>query len=86
MYLVWALRVQRPERVDESEAVSWRRAWPWLAWAAVFTVWELVALGLGGAAHPTLSALALPILAPHPARSAAYLLWLLGGVWVARRR
>jgi hypothetical protein len=65
-----------------------------VAWASVFVVaglWELTALLLqpslttDSAAHPTISVLTDPILATHPGRSIALLLWAAGGWFVMRR-
>jgi hypothetical protein len=66
--------------------VNGRGALLWLALLLAFTGWELYALFASpAAAHPTVSALAGPLLAPHWHRAVAYVLWLAGGVWLARR-
>jgi hypothetical protein len=68
------------------DSAGGRGALVWLALLLVFTGWELYALFASpSAAHPTVSALSGPLLAPHWHRAAAYLLWLAGGVWLARR-
>ena len=86
----WALGllpgVPAARRLPGPESAGGRGALVWLALALVFTGWELYALFASPAhAHPTVSALAGPLLAPHWQRAAAYLLWLAGGAWLARR-
>lgn len=88
--IVWALRpvpgAPGPRRRPAPQSAGGRGTLVWLALALVFTGWELYALFASPAdAHPTVSALAGPLLAPHWHRAAAYLLWLAGGVWLARR-
>jgi hypothetical protein len=65
-----------------------------LAWASVFVaiaLWELTQLLLQPSlttdshAHPTLSVLTDPLLATHPGRSAALLLWVALGGFLVRR-
>jgi hypothetical protein len=65
-----------------------------VAWASVFVVaglWELTALLLqpslttDSAAHPTISVLTDPILATHPGRSIALLLWAASGWFIMQR-
>jgi hypothetical protein len=65
-----------------------------VAWASVFVaagLWELTALLLqpslttDSAAHPTISVLTDPILATHPGRSIALLLWVGGGWFIMQR-
>lgn len=86
----WALRwvpgAPGPRRQPAPDTAGGRGALVWLALLLVFTGWELYALFASpAAAHPTVSALSGPLLAPHWHRAAAYLLWLAGGVWLARR-
>jgi hypothetical protein len=69
----------RPDGVDA------RGALPWLAVLLAFGAWEFYALARGGSAHPTVSALAAPILSGHLERSAGYLLWMAAGAWIGRR-
>jgi hypothetical protein len=88
--VVWAMRpvpgVSPPRRLPAPDGAGGRGALVWLALLLVFTAWELYALFASPAvAHPTVSALSGPLLAPHWHRAAAYLLWLAGGVWLARR-
>jgi hypothetical protein len=65
-----------------------------LAWASVFlalALWELTELLLQPSlttdshAHPTLSVLTDPVLATHPGRSVALLLWVAFGWFLVRR-
>jgi hypothetical protein len=85
----WALGlrlpVPPPRRRPAPLHIDGRGALVWLVIVLVFTVWELYALALGGDSHPTLSALAGPLLAPSTHRAVGYLLWLASGVWIARR-
>jgi len=79
-------RLAPPRRDAAPDTVDGRAALLWLALVVLFTGWELYALfSSPAAAHPTVSALAGPLLAPHWHRAVAYLLWLAGGVWLARR-
>jgi hypothetical protein len=58
----------------------------WAALIAAIAAWELVALfGSPRASHPTLSSISGPILAVHPARFLAFLLWLALGRDLLRR-
>lgn len=59
---------------------------PWLLLAAAACAWELQAyLRQPRYDHPTLSSLANALLGSHPARAAAFVLWLLTTVELARR-
>jgi hypothetical protein len=61
----------------------------WGAWAVLavtLVLWQLAAyLQQPRADHPTLSSLANALLDSHAARAAAFVLWLLGAVHLARR-
>ena len=85
----WALGLRLPipppQRRPAPLRIEGRGALLWLVIVLVFTAWELYALALGGYSHPTLSALAGPLLAPYTHRAIGYLLWLASGVWIARR-
>ena len=88
--IAWALRLvpraPGPRRGPAPDSSGGRGALVWLALLLVFTGWELYALFASPAdAHPTVSALSGPLLAPHWHRAAAYLVWLAGGLWLARR-
>jgi hypothetical protein len=90
LLILWAAgalpAVPGPRRRPAPQAVDGRGALWWLALLLAFTGWELYALFASPvAAHPTVSALAGPLLAPHWHRAAAYVLWLAGGAWLARR-
>jgi hypothetical protein len=74
----------------------WRRQSPrdrratgagwWLALATVVAVWQLSAYLQGPRdEHPTLSSLANALLDTQPARTAAFVLWILGAIGLARR-
>jgi hypothetical protein len=58
----------------------------WAGLVAAVAAWELVALfGSPRTSHPTLSSISGPVLAVHPARFLAFLLWLTLG-WDLLRR
>jgi hypothetical protein len=59
---------------------------PWAALAAVVGAWQLAAyLQHPRAGHPTVSSLANELLDSHPARAAAFLVWIAAAGWLARR-
>ena len=59
---------------------------PWLILAVAASAWELQAyLQQPRYEHPTLSSLANALLDSHPARAAAFILWLLTTVELTRR-
>ena len=72
--------VSRPD----DEAVT--GAWLWGVLCALLAGWEVAAyLQQPRADHPTLSYLADQVLDGHPARAAAFLVWLVVGSALARR-
>ena len=76
----WARRRPRTRQDPGSTAA------PWLLLAAAACAWELQAyLRQPRYDHPTLSSLANALLDSHPARAAAFVLWLLTTVELARR-
>jgi hypothetical protein len=59
---------------------------PWAALATVAGAWQLTAyLQHPRAGHPTVSSLANELLDSHPARAAAFLVWIAAAWWLARR-
>jgi hypothetical protein len=59
---------------------------PWAVLAAVAGAWQLAAyLQHPRADHPTVSSLANELLDSHPARAAAFLVWIAAARWLARR-
>jgi hypothetical protein len=59
---------------------------PWAGLAAVAGAWQLAAyLQHPRADHPTVSSLANELLDSHPARAAAFLVWIAAAWWLARR-
>lgn len=59
---------------------------PWAALAVVAGAWQLAAyLQHPRADHPTVSSLANELLDSHPARAAAFLVWIAAARWFARR-
>jgi len=82
----WALRRPPDRRRPAPDRIDGHGTLPWLGLLLVFLVWELFAFFRGSTpAHPTLSILLGPLLADPLSRGAGYLLWLAGGVWIARR-
>jgi hypothetical protein len=58
---------------------------PWAGLAAVAGAWQLAAyLQHPRANHPTVSSLANELLDSHPARVAAFLVWIAAAWWLAR--
>jgi hypothetical protein len=58
----------------------------WALWLGAVTGWELWALSMDPrSSHPTLSSLLNNVIETHPGRSAALLVWLALGWWLARR-
>jgi hypothetical protein len=80
-----------PGRLPPARHVDPRGAALWLGLFLAFCVWELAAFvhqpssTVGSWDHPTLSVLADPVLASHPARSLALFGWLAMG-WSLLRR
>jgi hypothetical protein len=59
---------------------------PWAGLAALAGAWQLAAyLQHPRADHPTVSSLANELLDSHPARAAAFLVWIAAAWWLARR-
>lgn len=59
---------------------------PWAALAAAAGAWQLAAyLQHPRVDHPTLSSLTNELLDSHPARAAAFLVWIAAARWLARR-
>jgi hypothetical protein len=77
-------RQRRPRRSPADGDVS--RIAPWAVLAAVAGAWQLAAyLQHPRADHPTVSSLANELLDSHPARAAAFLVWIAAAWWLARR-
>ena len=67
-------------------AVDARRALPWAVLVAAGGAWQLAAyLQQPREDHPTLSSLLNGLLDSHPARAAAFAVWVLATVALARR-
>lgn len=63
-----------------------RRSWAWLVVLAVGGLWQLAAyLQQPRHEHPTISSLVNALLGSQPARVAAFVLWILATVELARR-
>ena len=53
---------------------------------ALGALWQLAAyLQHPREVHPTLSSLANALLDSHPARAAAFVLWIIASLWLSRR-
>jgi hypothetical protein len=77
-------RWRRPRR--SSSDVDVPGIAPWAGLAAVAGAWQLAAyLQHPRADHPTVSSLANELLDSHPARAAAFLVWIAAAGWLARR-
>jgi hypothetical protein len=75
---------RRPRRSPGDGDVSGLGRWAGLA--AVAAAWQLAAyLQHPRADHPTVSSLANELLDSHPARAAAFLVWIAAAWWLARR-
>jgi hypothetical protein len=75
---------RRPRRSSSDVDVSGIARWAGLA--AVAGAWQLAAyLQHPRADHPTVSSLANELLDSHPARAAAFLVWIAAAWWLARR-
>jgi hypothetical protein len=74
-----------PRRIPAPEAVDAAGFSYWLIAIALLFEWEASAFRDNSPAHPALTVLINPLLAPHPVRSAAFALWLLAG-WALVKR
>jgi hypothetical protein len=81
-----AVGVRLPPGVASPGSERHGGGWVWAALAGAVTVWELQSfLQHPRSDHPTLSSLSNHLLQSHPSRTAAMLVWLAAGVWLARR-
>ena len=77
--------MRRPRHTERRQLDSPRWA-AWAALAAAASLWELAAyLQQPRGDHPTLSSLTNALLDSHPARTAAFVVWILVTVRLARR-
>jgi hypothetical protein len=74
-----------PERIPAPSSLDTTGFSYWAICIAALLEWEASAFRDYAPWHPTLTGLLSPLIAPHPVRSAAFLLWLLGG-WALVRR
>lgn len=77
-------------RLSSSAANAWSPAvgggWVWAALAAAGGIWQLQAFFQHPRRdHPTISSLTNELLQSHTSRTAAMVVWLAAGVWLARR-
>jgi hypothetical protein len=74
-------RPRRPPSDGDTSGIA-----PWAGLAAVAGAWQLAAyLQHPRSDHPTVSSLANELLDSHPARAAAFLVWIAAAWWLARR-
>jgi hypothetical protein len=76
-----------PERIPPPESVDVTGFSYWVVCIALLFEWEASAVrdGKSPAIHPSLTDLINPLIAPHPVKAAAIVLWLLSG-WALVRR
>jgi hypothetical protein len=75
-----------PERIPAPEAVSVAGLSYWVICIALLFEWEAAAVRANSPpAHPSLTDLINPLIAPHPIKAAAIVVWLLAG-WALVRR
>ena len=73
-------------RVARRDAVTGRSAAIWGALAVALAAWQVNALVRHPRVeHPTMSSLANAVLDPRPVRTVAFVAWLAGMAWLARR-
>jgi hypothetical protein len=82
--IVVGARLRRRSTVWEGETAA--GAWTWAALAGAIAFWELQSLLQHPRDdHPTISSLTNSLLQSQQSRTVALLVWLAGGVWLARR-
>jgi hypothetical protein len=75
-----------PERIPPPESVDVAGFSYWIIAIALLFEWEAAAVRDGSPSwHPSLTDLINPLIAPHPVKSAAIVVWLLAG-WALVRR
>jgi hypothetical protein len=75
-----------PERIPPPESVDMAGFSYWIIAIALLFEWEAAAFRDGSPRwHPSLTDLVNPLLAPHPVKCAAIVIWLLAG-WALVRR
>jgi hypothetical protein len=75
-----------PERIAPPESVDVAGFSYWIIAVALLFEWEAAAVRDGSPPwHPSLTDLINPLIAPHPVKSAAIVVWLLAG-WALVRR
>ena len=75
-----------PERIPAPESVDVAGFSYWLICIALLFEWEASAVrDYSPTWHPSLTDLINPLIAPHPIRTAAIVIWLLAGWALARR-
>lgn len=78
--------VHPPERIPPPEKVDIAGASYWLILVAALFEWEASAFKDNSLAwHPALTTLLNPLIAPHPLKSGAVVIWLLVGWGLVRR-
>ncbi|MBO0823811.1 MAG: hypothetical protein J2P27_08130 [Actinobacteria bacterium] len=74
-----------PERITPPESVDVAGFSYWVICIALLFEWEAAAVRDDASWHPSLTDLVNPLIAPHPIKTAAIVVWLLAG-WALVRR
>ncbi len=74
-----------PERIPPPESVDVAGFSYWMICIALLFEWEASAVRQDTPAHPSLTDLINPLIAPHPIKAAAIVVWLLAG-WALVKR
>ena len=74
-----------PERIQAPESVDTAGSSYWIIAIALLFEWEASAVRDNRPWHPSLTDLINPLIAPHPIKTAAIVVWLLSG-WALVRR
>jgi hypothetical protein len=75
-----------PERIPAPESIDPTGFSYWIICIALLFEWEASAFRANTLwSHPTLTDLINPLLAPHPVKSAAFIVWLLAGWGLVKR-
>ncbi len=76
---------RRPERIRPPESMAVAGFSYWVVCIALLFEWEASAVRDNSPAHPSLTDLINPLIAPHPIKAAAIVVWLLAG-WALVKR
>ncbi|MGB6456559.1 MAG: hypothetical protein WBH47_19000 [Streptosporangiaceae bacterium] len=76
---------RQPERIPPPESVDSAGFSYWVICIALLFEWEASAVRDNSPGHPSLTDLINPLIAPHPIKAAAIVVWLLAGWALAKR-